>query len=82
MERCPNKYSPSVTDGYTCVLVSEDVVPFVFLFLCLIACMIVGIAKIIKPELHYKNTTIGIISSICVLNWFFMIYLTIKDKMW
>jgi len=82
LEVCPNGYSPSVTDGLTCVLVKEDVVPFVFLIMAFMASMGIGIAKIFKTNIHYKNTQIGVISAICLANWIFLAYLTIKDNMW
>lgn len=40
----------------------------------------IGIAKLFKKNIHFKNTQIAIISSICLGNWIFLLYLTIKDN--
>lgn len=56
LEECPHNYSPTGSDGYTCELVKEDVVPFVFLLLAFLASLGIGIAKIFKRKIHYKNT--------------------------
>jgi hypothetical protein len=82
VEACPSGYAPSVEDGFTCELVTEDVVPFVFLIFAFIASMGIGVAKIFKTNIHYKNTQIGVLSSICLANWLFLVYLTVKDNMW
>ena len=82
MDQCPSGYAPSVSDGFTCILVTEDVVPFVFLIVAFIASLGIGIAKVFKTNIHYKNTQIGVISAISLANWFFLIYLTVKDRMW
>lgn len=73
-------YGPSDKDGFTCVLIQEDVVPFVFLILTGFSIMGIGIAKLFKKNIHFKNTQIAIISSICLGNWIFLLYLTIKDN--
>jgi hypothetical protein len=71
-----------VADGFTCVLVTEDVVPFVFLIVAFVASLGIGIAKLFKTNIHYKNTQIAVISAISLANWFLLIYLTVKDVMW
>lgn len=83
IKECPPNYGPGIEDGFTCELIKEDVVPFVFLILASIASLGIGIAKIFKKEkIHYKNTQIGVISAICLANWIYLIYLTVKDNMW
>jgi len=72
----------SVTDGFTCEKVEEDVVPFVFLIIALLASLGIGIAKLFKKNIHYKNTQIGVLSAICLVNWIFLLYLTVKEHMW
>jgi hypothetical protein len=82
IEKCPGGYMPSADDGFTCEKVEEDVVPFVFLIIALIASMTIGVAKIFKKNIHYKNTQIGVLSSICLCNWIFLAHLTVKEEMW
>jgi len=82
LEKCPSGYAPSVVDGFTCELVTEDVIPFIFLIISGIASLGIGIAKIFKTNIQYKNTQIGVISAISLSNWLFLIYLTVKDNMW
>ena len=71
-----------VEDGSTCELVMEDVVPFVFLMLAVAAMLAIGIAKMFRKKLHYKNTLIGILTVVCLCNWVFLLYLTVKKNHW
>ena len=66
----------------TCELISEDVIPFVFLLIAFLVSMIIGVLKLFKTKIHYKNTLIGCITVVCQANWIFLIYLTVKDQMW
>lgn len=56
VEACPSGYAANVSDGQTCELIQEDVIPFVFLILSFIVSLAIGIAKIFKTNIHYKNT--------------------------
>lgn len=82
LQKCPRGYATSDKDGSTCERIQEDVIPFVFLLMAFIASLCVGVAKVYKKSIHYKNTLIAIISSICLANWLFLIYLTVKEDMW
>ena len=44
--------------------------------------MAIGTANTCKSKLHFKNTLIGIQSSICLGNWILLLYLTHKDNHW
>ena len=44
--------------------------------------MLIGASKFCLKKLHYKNTLIALLTIICKANWLFIVYLTIKDKMW
>ena len=82
LKQCPDGYAPMVKDGQTCELIMEDVVPFVFLLLAILVALSIGIAKLFKKKLQYKNTLIAIITVVCLGNWIFLLYLTVKDHMW
>ena len=41
----------------------------------------IGVAKLFT-KIHYKNTLIGVLSVICLGNWIFLLYLTVKDNQW
>jgi hypothetical protein len=83
LEECPNGHLPSLEDGSTCELVTEEIVPFVFLSLCFVVILIIGASKLFcMKKLHYKNTLIALLTVICQANWFYLVYLTVKDNMW
>jgi len=82
LEECPSGYAPSLSDGSTCELVVEDVVPFVFLLLAVAVMLAIGIAKAFNKAIHYKNTMIGIVTVVCLSNWVFLLYLTVRDNHW
>jgi len=82
LTKCPGGYATSAKDGFTCQRIQEDVVPFVFLLIAFVASLSIGVAKVFKKNIHYKNTQIAIITSICLANWLFLMSLTVKEDMW
>jgi hypothetical protein len=82
LESCPRGFYPSFLDGSTCNLISEDVVPFVFLSITLLVIFLITCSKLCNFGIHAKNTQIALITIICKANWFFLLYLTWKDEMW
>jgi hypothetical protein len=82
LTKCPGGYATSAKDGFTCHRIQEDVVPFVFLLIAFVASLSIGVAKVFKKNIHYKNTQIAIITSICLANWLFLMFLTVKEDMW
>ena len=82
MDECPQGYATSLLDGSTCELISEDVVPFVFMMTAFLASFIIGASKLCMKRLHYKNTLIAVITVISKANWIFLVYLTVKENMW
>jgi hypothetical protein len=69
-----------VKDGQTCELVSEGVIPFVFLIVAFASILGIGAAKACKIQIHFKNTVIAITSCICKAEWILLLVLSIKDQ--
>lgn len=79
IDSCPDGHIPSILDGQTCVLIVEDVTPFVFLMLSAGVVLAIGVAKLCRQEVHFKNTLIGILTTVCKANWVWILVLLIKE---
>lgn len=82
LEKCPTGYFALLPDSQTCQLIQEDVVPFVFLMVAFAAVLIIGALKLCSVKMHFKNTLLAVLSVICLAEWIYLLYLTIRDSHW
>ena len=79
--QCSGAYGVA-SNGQTCLMIQEQIVPFPFLSLSLLTIMAIGIIKMAKRKIQFKDTAIAITMIILFANWIYLLAKVYQDQHW